>query len=71
MLFELKYEREGKAEYYWKIGIAMRAGNNAKTYPKDAKSLFPDLYEKQPTASIPDWLKDDYEKKINQQIVRR
>lgn len=65
MLFELKYMREGKAYEYWKMGLACRVGCNAKNYPKEPKILSPELYEKQKPAPMPDWLKDDYEKKIN------
>lgn len=65
MLFELKYTREGKAYDYWKIGLSVRIGFNAKTYPKDDKVMSPELFEKQQSVSMPDWLKDDYEKKIN------
>lgn len=71
MLFELKYTREGKAYDYWKIGIAAGMGFNAKTYPKEPKVMSPELFEKQKSVAIPDWLKDDYEQRINKSVIRR
>lgn len=65
MLFELKYMREGKAMEYWRQGAAFRAAYHAKTYPDKPKSMFPDMYEKQKSAPMPDFLKDDYQKRIN------
>ncbi len=70
MLFELKYIREGKAMEYWRIGLATRAGYHAKDYPAKPKVLFPELYEKQKSVPMPDFLLKDYEKKINQKIRR-
>ncbi len=66
LLFSLKYIREGKAYEYWKIGIAAGSGFNAKNYPKDPKTLSPELFEKKPSVRMPKWLEEDYGKKINQ-----
>lgn len=71
MLFELKYIREGKAYEYWKLGLSMRYSFHSKNYPKTPKDMSPELYEKQPSVKMPDWLKDDYNKRINQKFNRR
>ena len=71
MLFELKYAREGKAYNYWKIGMAVRIGFNAKNYPRTPKDMSPELFEKAPIVKMPDWLKYDYSKEINNQFNRR
>lgn len=65
MLFELKYLREGKADYLWRLGLSMRAGHHSKSYYKTPKDMFPDLFEKQKSVPMPDFLKDDYMKRIN------
>lgn len=71
MLFELKYLREGQAYDYWKLGVVVRYGFGAKNYPKTPKDMSPELFEKEPTAKMPDWLKDDYNQKINNKFNRR
>lgn len=71
MLFELKYTREGKAYDYWKTGIAVRVGFNASSYPKTPKDLSPELFEKEPSVKVPEWLKEDYSKKVNNKYNRR
>lgn len=65
MLFELKYTREGKAYDYWKMAISTGIGFSAKHFPKNPKEMSPELYEKAQSAPMPEWLKEDYEKKIN------
>lgn len=70
MLFELKYFREGKAYEYWKIGIAARAGFHSKNFPKTPKDLSDELFEKQEAVPIPEWLREDYEKKLNDKYKR-
>lgn len=65
MLFELKYSREGKAYDYWKIGMASRYGFSTGQFPQNPKAMSPELYEKTQSAPVPEWLKEDYEKKIN------
>lgn len=73
ILFILKYRREGFAENWWAIGFANRAGNNAKSYPEKPKELFGYMYEKETSnkpVPIPDWLRDDYEQKINSRVKR-
>ena len=65
MLFTLKYVREGLAEKIWREGIANRYAFNSNNYIDKPKNMFPDLYEKQKSVPMPDWLKDDFEKKIN------
>ena len=73
ILFILKYRREGFAENWWALGFANRAGANAKQYPVKPKELFEYMYEKeasQKPVPIPDWLRDDYEKKLNASVKR-
>lgn len=72
MLFILKYKREGIAENWWALGYAHRTARNAKTYPAKPKELFDYMYEKEKSkpVPIPDWLKDDYEQKINASVRR-
>lgn len=71
LLFSLKYKREGDAYTYWKLGLMFRIGNNAKTYPKDPKTASPDLFEKKKSVKMPDWLVEDYGKRINKMYERR
>ena len=71
MLFELTYTREGNAYNYWKLGMAVRVGFNAKHYPRSPKDFSPELFEKAPSVKMPDWLKNDYSKQINNKYNRR
>lgn len=71
LLFSLKYKREGDAYFYWKIGVMARAGVNAKHYFKTPEDASPELFEKKPSAKMPDWLKEDYAKKINEKYKRK
>ena len=73
LLFILKYKREGLAESWWSQGLANRAAYHAKTYPVKAKDLFEYMYEKAQASKpvpIPDWLKDDYQAKLNASVKR-
>lgn len=73
LLFILKYKREGLAESWWLQGLANRAAYHAKTYPAKAEELFGHMYEKAQAAKpvpIPDWLKDDYQAKLNASVKR-
>lgn len=71
LLFSLKYQREGDAYYYWKIGMMSRIGFNGKHYPKDPKEASPELFEKKKSAKMPEWLLSDYEKKLNEKYKRK
>lgn len=71
LLFSLKYKREGDAYLYWKIGLMTRMGVNGKTYPEKPEDASPELYEKKKGVKIPDWLKDDYKKKIQNKFRRK
>ncbi len=73
LLFMLKYKREGLAESWWSQGLANRAAYHSKTYPSKPKDLFEYLYEKsskQKPVPIPDWLKDDYQEKLNASVKK-
>lgn len=71
LLFSLKYIREGDAFFYWKMGMMNRAAFGAKTYPRSPKDASPELFEKKKSVKVPEWLKDDYEKKINKRVKRK
>ncbi len=71
LLFSLKYKREGDAYLYWKIGAMVRIGVNGKNYPRDARTASPELFEKKKSVRMPDWLAEDYGKKINKIYGRR
>ncbi len=71
LLFSLKYKREGDAYLYWKIGVMARVGVNAKSFPEKPEDASPELYEKKKGVKIPDWLKDDYAKKIKNKFKRK
>ena len=71
LLFSLKYQREGDAYYYWKIGLMTRAGVNAKNYPKNPEEASPELFEKKKSVKFPEWLLDDYQKKLNEKFRRK
>ena len=57
LLFILKYKREGLA---------------AKYYPAKLEEAIPELFEKNQKqhAPMPDWLREDYEKKINKAVKK-
>ena len=68
LLFMLKYKREGLAYKIWRIGSMNRAAFGAKTYPGKVNEALPELFEKKENAPMPDWLREDYEKKINKSV---
>lgn len=47
-----------------------RAAFGAKTYPAKMEEAIPELFEKKKKAPMPDWLREDYEKKINNAVKR-
>ena len=65
LLFILKYKREGLAFKLWRMGSMNRAAFGAKVYPAKLEEALPELFEKnqQQHAPMPDWLREDYEKK--------
>lgn len=66
----LKYKREGLAYKIWRMGSMNRAAFGAKTYPAKIEEAMGELFEKKQNAPMPDWLREDYEKKINQAVNR-
>ena len=70
LLFSLKYKREGDAYLYWKMGVMVRMANS-KSFPKKPEVASPELFEKKKGVKIPDWLKDDYTKRINEKFGRK
>lgn len=70
LLFMLKYKREGLAYKIWRIGSMNRAAFGAKTYPGKVDEALPELFEKKENAPMPDWLREDYEKKVNQSVKK-
>jgi hypothetical protein len=70
LLFILKYKREGLAYKIWRIGSMNRAAFGAKSYPAKLEEAVPELFEKQQHAPMPDWLREDYEKKINKSVKK-
>lgn len=72
LLFILKYKREGLAYKLWRMGSMNRAAFGAKYYPAKLEEAIPELFEKnqQQHAPMPDWLRADYEKKINRAVKK-
>lgn len=70
LLFILKYKREGLAFKLWRMGSMNRAAFSAKYYPAKLEEALPELFEKnqQQNAPMPEWLRADYEKKINKAV---
>ena len=68
LLFILKYKREGLAFKLWRMGSMNRAAFGAKTYPGKLEEALPELFEKKPKVHMPDWLREDYEKRINKSV---
>ena len=64
----LKYKREGLAYKIWRMGSMNRAAFGAKTYPGKIDEALPELFEKKEKVPMPDWLREDYEKKVNQSV---
>lgn len=71
LLFILKYKREGLAYRIWRLGSMNRAAFGAKVYPVKVEEAIPELFEKKKSGvPMPDWLREDYEKKINKSVKK-
>lgn len=71
LLFILKYNREGLAYKLWRAGSMNRAAFGAKYYPAKLEEAIPELFEKKTqNAPMPDWLREDYEKRINKSVKK-
>ena len=71
LLFILKYSREGLAYKLWRAGSMNRAAFGAKYYPAKLEEAIPELFEKKTQkAPMPDWLREDYEKRINKSVKK-
>lgn len=70
LMFILKYKREGLAYKLWRMGSMNRAAFGAKYYPAKLEEAVPEMFEKKPKAPMPDWLREDYEKKINKAVKK-
>lgn len=71
LMFILKYKREGLAYKIWRAGSMTRAAFGAKSYPAKLEEAIPELFEKSSQkAPMPDWLRADYEKKINKSVKK-
>lgn len=68
LLFILKYKREGLAYKLWRMGSMNRAAFGAKVYPVKLEETLPELFEKKQNAPMPEWLREDYEQKINKAV---
>ena len=66
----LKYKREGLAYKIWRMGSMNRAAFGAKSYPVKLEEAIPELFEKKQNAPMPEWLREDYEKKVNQSVKK-
>lgn len=68
----MKYKREGLAYKLWRAGSMTRAAFGAKSYPGKLEEAIPELFEKvqKRNAPMPEWLREDYEKKINKAVKR-
>ena len=68
LLFILKYKREGLAYKLWRMGSMNRAAFGAKVYPVKLEETLPELFERKQNAPMPEWLREDYEQKINKAV---
>ena len=68
LLFILKYKREGLAYKLWRMGSMNRAAFGAKVYPVKVEETIPELYKKKQNAPMPEWLREDYERRINKTV---
>ena len=68
LLFILKYKREGLAYKLWRMGSMNRAAFGAKVYPVKVEETLPELFEKKHNATMTEWLREDYERKINKAV---
>lgn len=50
------------------MGSMNRAAFGAKSYPAKLEEAVPELFEKKKGTPMPDWLREDYEKKINKAV---
>lgn len=68
----LKYKREGLAYKIWRAGSMTRAAFGAKSYPAKLEEAIPELFEKKTkqNAPMPEWLREDYEKRINKAVKK-
>lgn len=66
----MKYKREGIAYKIWRIGSMNRAAFAAKIYPAKLEEAIPEMFEKKKNAPMPEWLREDYEKKINKSVKK-
>ena len=64
----MKYTREGLAYKLWRMGSMNRAAFSAKTYPAKLEEAVGELFEQKPKAPMPDWLIEDYNKKVNNAV---
>lgn len=68
LMFILKYKREGLAYKLWRLGSMNRAAFSAKSYPAKLEEAIPEMFEKKKGVPMPDWLVEDYQKKINKAV---
>lgn len=68
LMFILKYKREGLAYKLWRLGSMNRAAFGAKYYPAKLEEAIPELFEKKKNAPMPEWLREDYQRKINKAV---
>ena len=52
------------------MGSMNRAAFGAKVYPAKIEEAIPELFEKKRNAPMPEWLREDYEKKINKAVKK-
>lgn len=69
-MFILKYKREGLAYKLWRLGSMNRAAFGAKVYPAKMEEAIPELFEKKKNAPMPEWLREDYQQKINKAVKK-
>lgn len=69
ILFILKYSREGLAYDVWRRANLIRAAVWGKNFPKVEEAL-PELFEKK-SVPMPDWLKEDYAKNLENRLNGR
>jgi len=52
------------------MGSMNRAAFGAKVYPVKLEEAIPEMFEKKQNAPMPDWLREDYEQKINKSVKK-
>ena len=55
----------------WRMGSMNRAAFGAKTYPAKLEEAIPELMERKKGMPMPDWLREDYEKKMNKSVKKQ